>query len=153
RCFFQELPLLLEQQPPPAQLAQLLALITAQALALTTLDLRLLHPQAQRLPRHTEIAGDLSERPISTSVKRHRLTPKLRRIRPSILRLPWHGQTAFLPGRITQRSAVHESGGIPTTSAGSPMSSCSGTSGRRPRSASCAAHSPGSPPKGSEPSE
>src|SRR5215216_3336053 len=129
---FQDLPLLLEQQHPPAQFAQLLVLVAGQAIALTPLDLRLLHPQPQRLPRHTEIAGDLPKRPIRSSVERHRFTPKLRRVRPSVLRLPWHGQTAFLPGRIAQRSAVHETGGIPTTTRGSPTSSCSPTSGRRP---------------------
>src|SRR4029453_9716934 len=113
RGFFQDLPLLLEQEHPPAQLAQLLALVAGQAIALAALDLPLLHPQPQRLPRYPEIPRDLPERAISPRVERHRLTPKLRRIGLSVLRLPWHGQTAFLPGRIAQRSAVHETGGIP----------------------------------------
>ena len=36
---------MLEQQHPPAQLAQLLALVAGQTVAVTALDLRLLHPQ------------------------------------------------------------------------------------------------------------
>src|SRR5439155_14838070 len=105
RGFFQDLPLLLEQQHASTQLAQLLALVTGQAIALAPLDLRLLHPQAQRLPRYSEIAGDLSERPISPSVERDLRTPKLQRIRLSVVRLPSHGHTAFLPGGIDRHSA------------------------------------------------
>src|SRR6266540_684860 len=85
RCFFQDL--------PPTQLPQLLTLILRQAVALAPFDLRLLHPQPQRLPRNTEIVGELAERAIGPAVERHRLAAKLRRIRLSVLRLPWHGRT------------------------------------------------------------
>src|SRR3954470_9940493 len=113
RGFFQDLPLLLEQQHPPAQLAQLLLLVAGQAVALAALDLSLLHPQPQRLPRHPEIGCDLAQRFLGPRVQRHRLTAKLGRVRLAVLRLAWHGQTAFLPGRIpsaqlsTKPGALH----------------------------------------------
>jgi hypothetical protein len=73
-AIFQDLPLLLEQQHPPTQLAQLLVLIAGQTIALTALDLRLLHPQPQRPAATPPDPRDLAQRLIGPRVERHSLT-------------------------------------------------------------------------------
>jgi len=54
-------------------------------------------PAPQRLPGDAKVMGELAQRPVGRTVERHRFTPELRRIRLSVLRLPWHGGEPFCP--------------------------------------------------------
>ena len=105
----QDRPLFLEHLHPPAERPQLLALLGGQALGSAGVDLSLLGPAPNRLPRHAEIAGHPLDRVVGCTAEPDGFGSELSWIRGALRVRP---RDSFW-GRCPTGSGVHETGSTP----------------------------------------